>query len=303
MPPSGPRTIEAAGVVLIDPDGRVAVVHRPHRSDWSLPKGKLEPREHPALAAVRECVEETGVTVALGPRLADRRYEIDGLPKRVRYWRASVLDRPSFDVNNEVDELRWVAADDVADVLSYPDDVDVVAEAAALPDTTPLLVVRHAEALKRGAWRASDEPDAPDDNARPLTPTGLVQSDQVALLLQAYGVSAGVSSDARRCRQTLEPYAALAGVPVDVHHELSEEGFSADTGATEDLVGRLLTDRRPVAWCTHRPVLPIVLRHVARRLGVDPRHDDLDPRLHPAGVVVLHRGPDGDVVATERHDS
>ena len=275
MPPSAPRTIEAAGVVLLDGHRRVAVVHRPHRSDWSLPKGKLEGDEHPALAAVRECFEETGVTAVLGPRLSDRRYEVDGLPKRVRSWRAAVRDQPEFSPNDEVDELRWVPVEEAADVLSYEGDVSLVAQATALPDTTALVVVRHAEAVKRSAWRDSGEEGADDDGARPLTPSGLVQSDHVALLLQAYGVTAGVTSDARRCRQTLEPYAALGGVVLDAHHELSEEGFISDPEATERLVGRLLLDPRPAAWCTHRPVLPIVLRHVAHQVGADPHHDDL----------------------------
>ncbi len=38
-------------------DGRVAVVHRPHRQDWTLPKGKLEPGEDDLAAAVREVCE------------------------------------------------------------------------------------------------------------------------------------------------------------------------------------------------------------------------------------------------------
>ena len=87
--------IEAAGVVLVRPgaDGpEVAVVHRPHRSDWSLPKGKLEAGERHEVAAVRETFEETGVRCALGPDLGERSYEVAGVPKRVRWWRATVLD-------------------------------------------------------------------------------------------------------------------------------------------------------------------------------------------------------------------
>ena len=51
--------IRAAGGVLRR-DGLIAVVHRPHRGDWSLPKGKLEDGEDDATAAVREVLEETG---------------------------------------------------------------------------------------------------------------------------------------------------------------------------------------------------------------------------------------------------
>ena len=37
--------IEAAGGVVVDGDGRVAVVHRPNYDDWTLPKGKLDAGE------------------------------------------------------------------------------------------------------------------------------------------------------------------------------------------------------------------------------------------------------------------
>ena len=83
--------IRAAGAVLWRPAGRgtqVAVVHRPKYDDWGLPKGKLEPGEHPLLAAVREVSEETGLQVTLGQRLPPVRYLVDGQPKVVDYWAA-----------------------------------------------------------------------------------------------------------------------------------------------------------------------------------------------------------------------
>ena len=53
--------VEAAGGVVLDGEGRVAVVHRPRHDDWSLPKGKLDPGESFEDAALREVEEETGV--------------------------------------------------------------------------------------------------------------------------------------------------------------------------------------------------------------------------------------------------
>ncbi|MSZ41160.1 MAG: NUDIX domain-containing protein, partial [Actinobacteria bacterium] len=54
--------VRAAGVILLrGTQGRyeTLAVHRPHRSDWSLPKGKIDQGEHIINAAVRECDEET----------------------------------------------------------------------------------------------------------------------------------------------------------------------------------------------------------------------------------------------------
>jgi len=79
MSPSG-RVIEAAGGVLWRPalgaaGVEVALVHRPKYDDWSVPKGKLDPGEHPLVGAVREVWEETGHYGVPGRRLPGRRIE------------------------------------------------------------------------------------------------------------------------------------------------------------------------------------------------------------------------------------
>ena len=124
-----PREVHAAGGVIVR-DGRIAVVHRPYREDWSLPKGKLEAGESFSAAAVREIQEETGFDVALGDELTEVRYEDHkGRPKLVRYWLMSVVGG-EFAKNDEVDELRWLAPNDAIALLTYPNDHDVVREAA-----------------------------------------------------------------------------------------------------------------------------------------------------------------------------
>lgn len=132
MPPrsddaTGPATTEvhAAGGVMVR-DGAVAIVHRPYRSDWSIPKGKLDPGESFEQAAVRELQEETGFTVELGDELPAVRYrDHRDRPKLVRYWlmRATAGE---FAANDEVDELRWLAPDDAAGLLTYDADRELV---------------------------------------------------------------------------------------------------------------------------------------------------------------------------------
>lgn len=124
-----PREVHAAGGVIVR-DGLIAVVHRPYRSDWSLPKGKLEAGESFSAAALREIQEETGFDVALGEELTEVRYEDHkGRPKLVRYWLMSIVGG-TFRKNDEVDELRWLAPNDAIALLTYPNDQDVVREAA-----------------------------------------------------------------------------------------------------------------------------------------------------------------------------
>ena len=60
------RRIPAAGAVITDAAGRVLLVlrgHAPQAGRWSIPGGRVEPGESPAQAAVREALEETGLTV------------------------------------------------------------------------------------------------------------------------------------------------------------------------------------------------------------------------------------------------
>jgi len=302
--------IEAAGVVLVR-SGRngpeVAVVHRPHRSDWSLPKGKLEDGERHDVAAVRETFEETGVRCVLGPSLGQRRYDVDGVPKRVRYWRATVRDAEPREADHEVDEVRWLRRKAAKELLTYPDDQELVDAALLVPDTRATIVLRHAEAMKRAVWRDLDDPLSDTDSARPLNDAGMAHAHDLVGILSAYAPSLVVSSDARRCRATVEPFAAHAQLSVHVEHALSEEGWADDPRVTADAVTALLEVRDPAVWCTHRPVLPTVLGAVAKSLGVDrrkaPYADGLDPRLHPGAAIVLHRDDEGTLVAVDRVDA
>jgi 8-oxo-dGTP diphosphatase len=118
--------VEAAGGIVLDDEGRVAIVHRPRYDDWSLPKGKLDAGESFEEAALREVEEETGMRCSLGDELDPVRYRDNkGRPKLVRYWLMHVEDDPGFVPNDEVDELRWVTPGEAAELLTYPHDAEL----------------------------------------------------------------------------------------------------------------------------------------------------------------------------------
>lgn len=116
--------IRAAGGVAVR-DGRLLVVHRPEHGDWSLPKGKLEPGETWELAAAREVEEETGLSCTPGVEVGRTRYEVDGEPKEVRYFRMAPSGEAA--ARNEVDELRWSSLDEALALLTYERDRQLVA--------------------------------------------------------------------------------------------------------------------------------------------------------------------------------
>jgi 8-oxo-dGTP diphosphatase len=122
-------TVEAAGGLVVRESAElveVAIVHRPRYDDWSLPKGKLNPGEEWASAALREVEEETGMRCELGEELGAVRYrDRKGRPKQVRWWRMRPLEG-EFVPGDEVDELRWLAPAEALELLDYEQDRELV---------------------------------------------------------------------------------------------------------------------------------------------------------------------------------
>ena len=113
----------AAGGVVVRDDGRIAVIHRPRYDDWSLPKGKLDPGESFEDAARREVEEETGVRARIVGELDPARYvDNKGRDKLVRWYRMDVVDAGPFAAGAEIDELRWLPADEARALVSYDHD-------------------------------------------------------------------------------------------------------------------------------------------------------------------------------------
>jgi len=271
--------LASGAVVWRETTGRLEtlVVHRPRYDDWTFPKGKVDPGECLPVTAVRETAEETGVPVRLGVPLATLEYELNaGGTKRVSYWSARPRrnDELAYAPNDEIDGVRWVDIEEAQSLLSYDSDRRVLtgfrAElAAGHHETEPLIVLRHAKALARKRWNG-------DDRKRPLANQGLGEAERLVPLLRAYGVRRVISSDARRCLQTVGPYADAEELELVRDDELSQEDASRAGIATR--VRQLLDARTPTVVCTHRPVLPMLFDHV----GVD------DPSLKPAALMVLH---------------
>jgi 8-oxo-dGTP diphosphatase len=179
--------------------------------------------------------------------------------------------------------------------LSYARDADVLDDFASGPaDTVPCIMLRHSGAGSKESWPG-------DDLLRPLDAQGLRDAEVLARLLGCYARRRVISSPARRCVATVEPYAAMAGLVIE-----TEPAFLAGPAAAapsdwmlparqriEDLVG----DPVPAVICAHRENLPVLLDWVCARLGAKVPDG---PPLQKSAFWVLHIGG-GTVAAAERH--
>lgn len=300
-------SIRAAGVVVLDSpaeatERRFLAVHRPHRHDWSLPKGKVDPGETTPCTAVRECDEETGYRVVLGARLPSTHYVSGDAHKSVDYWVGHVRADEGFAPDEEVDEIRWVPVSEASAFLTYSGDAAIVRLAAGAPSTTPLIILRHAKAIRRGDF------DGGDDADRPLSGRGRGEAKTLVDILDAYGIERVYSSPFKRCISTVSRFAKTIDTKIHLEPALGESGHESDPEATAARVSELLDSPAPTVLCTHRPVLPTVISSLGRSLGLTETaiHDDLswDSRLAPGAMIVVHRertdaGPQA--LAVEQH--
>ena len=123
---SNPAPVRAAGGVIVrqtaQGETEVLLIHRPHRDDWTFPKGKVESSETDEACAVREVEEETGLRCALGPELPTTSHiDHKGRLKVVRYWLMHPIGGEAAP-HNEVDAVRWVAVLQARQALSYERD-------------------------------------------------------------------------------------------------------------------------------------------------------------------------------------
>lgn len=235
------RSTLAAGAVLWRPSDNdqgveVAVIHRPHYDDWSLPKGKVDPGESLIVTAAREIEEETGFAVTMGKLLGHVTYPVGERTKVVYYWTAQV-HAGEFTANNEVDELRWVDPHTAAELLTYEVDQQILHKAHRRLSEgcdARLILVRHGRAHQRANWNGNDY-------LRPLDKKGRRQADYLSPLLATYRPSALYSAQPDRCQQTAAPTAAHLGLELKVKKVFGDHGWEDDAKAAKKALAKLVS--------------------------------------------------------------
>jgi 8-oxo-dGTP diphosphatase len=300
---TGKSVDRAAGLVAWREAGRsleVLLVHSPRYGEWGFPKGKVDKGETLQECAVREVAEETGRRLVVGQPLQTVRYKLrSGKRKEVRYWAARehtpdgawsrVRTDPPPALASEIDRSEWFDVKKAARLLAYQQDRDLLGHVVdqwkdSRLETWTVLLVRHARAKKRSAWKG-------DEQTRPLTGAGADQAGRMTALLSAYGVERLVSSPWERCMATVRPYAESGQIEIVVKDGLTEAAHAERRGPVRSLVDRALRDPDlPTAICTHRPVLPTVVGTLLDRAPNRLRKQvpDADPFLRTGEMLVVH---------------
>ena len=114
----------AAGGVVVNPNNEILWIFR--RGFWDLPKGKLDPNETIEACAIREVMEETGIShLVLGKRIltTTHQYYDTYLNKEVEkttYWYAMTTDliqdgKPQSE--EDIEAIAWVKKTDMTPYL------------------------------------------------------------------------------------------------------------------------------------------------------------------------------------------
>lgn len=279
-----PATILAAGAVLwrhVEGDAiEVALVRRPRYDDWTLPKGKLEVGENLLACAAREIREETGAIAHFGPMIGEISYDVEGDRKTVTYWSARAIEiQKATAPVEEIAQVQWLSPSAARSRMTYEHDREVLNAFLEIgTGTVPIVLLRHAKAVKRSDW------DGDDDDDRPLDSRGEIQAHQLSSILEAFGLLEIHASDANRCQQTASVLADNWGSSLITESALSEYAYKRDPASALTRIRELLQLERPLVICSHRPVLP----HLAHALLADTLLDTPTSGLEPAGAWVIH---------------
>ena len=270
VPGPAPTQVPAAGAVLwrsaeahaAGSPPRIAVIHRPRYDDWSLPKGKVDPGETEAVAAVREIFEETGFHSELGRRLMSVTYPV-GPATKVVYW-AARAGEGTFSPNDEVDKMLWLPLGDAVARMTYPHDRKVLRRFAKKPaDTRTLLIVRHATAGRKSRYHG-------DDRKRPLDKHGRAQAESLVGLLSAFGATDLHAADRVRCHQTIAPLAEELSADIRDEPALTEEAYADNRKRARQRVLDIAGKSGTRVICTQGRVIPDLIDWWCQRDGVRP---------------------------------
>ena len=116
--------IIAAGGIVVNPNKEILWIFR--RGFWDLPKGKLDPNETIEACAIREVMEETGITnLVLGDLILTTKHlyhdrYLNTEVEKTTYWYKMSTDTLQAGIpqtEEDIEAVKWVKQADLAPYL------------------------------------------------------------------------------------------------------------------------------------------------------------------------------------------
>jgi len=113
-----PRSKRIAGVIVISKDNTILLVKGRRKNKWSFPKGHIQGSETVHQCALRECMEETGIS------LKDYQYSSSNKLTSGEYFIYRDIDELKFNINDsdEIIDVAWVS---IPSMMNLCTNVDV----------------------------------------------------------------------------------------------------------------------------------------------------------------------------------
>lgn len=114
---------------LIRRDGAFLICQRPAHKQrgllWEFVGGKVEQGETKEQALIRECREELGITVNVGPVFAELNHSYPDLEVHLTLFCASVAEGTPQRL--EHNDMRWIRAEEIPEYDFCPADAEILA--------------------------------------------------------------------------------------------------------------------------------------------------------------------------------
>lgn len=129
LPPKNPP-IHCAAVICFRGED-VLLIRRgtaPRKGEWSIPGGRIEPGEREQDAALRELLEETGITAILGPKIETIPAHFEGKDYMLHDY-AGIWQSGEPRAGDDADFAGFVPMDKLAGTPMWPKTREVILKA------------------------------------------------------------------------------------------------------------------------------------------------------------------------------
>ncbi|MEN3015349.1 MAG: NUDIX hydrolase [bacterium] len=132
------KKIISAGGIIFWKNGNqtmVCIVKRKGRDIWIFPRGRIEQNESMEHAVIREVREETGIISKVIRKIGVVNYSYYSshekvfYDKEVHFYLLKISKNEKFIPNQEIQEMKWVTVEEAYNMLSYPEEKELLSKA------------------------------------------------------------------------------------------------------------------------------------------------------------------------------